>query len=275
MGLWVSPLATPHNLAGLLAERGLRCKKQFPAMVRSLDDTAAERHDDRNVAVRRILDTTMDELPIACTLTPEALRTRREGLLTDLVRRSERRDDLPDRPVDGGRALPAVDVQDHVAHPGPGHRKRLVAQTVYRPVRRGSAVAETVERLGRAIGMGLLRPGDGLPPESRRVLAFMPVHVAAQPWPDSVGASIEDECKARIDAIARRHNATVIDWRIASPITREDRNYWDPLHYRLPVARLFARQLVDAAVHGREAEDGSYVIRVREPAARPKESPKE
>jgi DNA-binding FadR family transcriptional regulator len=45
--------------------------------------------------------------------------------------------------------------------------KRLVAQTVYSPVRRGSAVAETVERLGRAIGMGLLRPGDGLPPESR------------------------------------------------------------------------------------------------------------
>jgi hypothetical protein len=38
----------------------------------------------------------MAELPIACTLTPEALRTRREGLLTDLVRRSERREDLPD-----------------------------------------------------------------------------------------------------------------------------------------------------------------------------------
>ena len=38
----------------------------------------------------------MAELPIACTLTPEALRTRREGLLTDLVRRAERSEDLPD-----------------------------------------------------------------------------------------------------------------------------------------------------------------------------------
>lgn len=38
----------------------------------------------------------MAELPIACTLTPEALRTRREGLLMDLVRRAERRKDLPD-----------------------------------------------------------------------------------------------------------------------------------------------------------------------------------
>ena len=38
----------------------------------------------------------MPELPIACTLTPEALRTRREGLLMDLVRRAERREDLAD-----------------------------------------------------------------------------------------------------------------------------------------------------------------------------------
>jgi hypothetical protein len=36
------------------------------------------------------------ELPIACSLTPEALRARREGLLMDLVRRAERREDLPD-----------------------------------------------------------------------------------------------------------------------------------------------------------------------------------
>ena len=35
----------------------------------------------------------MAELPIACSLTPEALRTRREGLL-DLVQRAERREDL-------------------------------------------------------------------------------------------------------------------------------------------------------------------------------------
>jgi hypothetical protein len=38
----------------------------------------------------------MVELPIACALTPEALRTRREGLLTDLVRRANRREDLAD-----------------------------------------------------------------------------------------------------------------------------------------------------------------------------------
>ena len=36
----------------------------------------------------------MAEVPIACTLTPEALQTRREGLLMDLVQRTVRRDDL-------------------------------------------------------------------------------------------------------------------------------------------------------------------------------------
>ena len=38
----------------------------------------------------------MAGLPIACTLTPEALKTRREGLLKDLVRRAEHREDLAD-----------------------------------------------------------------------------------------------------------------------------------------------------------------------------------
>jgi len=36
----------------------------------------------------------MPELPIACSLTPDALRARREGLLMDLVRRAEHREEL-------------------------------------------------------------------------------------------------------------------------------------------------------------------------------------
>ena len=34
----------------------------------------------------------MADLPVACTLTPDALRARREGLLADLLRRAESRD---------------------------------------------------------------------------------------------------------------------------------------------------------------------------------------
>ena len=45
--------------------------------------------------------------------------------------------------------------------------RSLVERTVFTPVRQGSTVAETVARPGQAIGMGLLRPGDRLPSETR------------------------------------------------------------------------------------------------------------
>jgi hypothetical protein len=38
----------------------------------------------------------MTELPVACTLTPDALRARRAGLLSDLLGRAESREDLPE-----------------------------------------------------------------------------------------------------------------------------------------------------------------------------------
>lgn len=38
----------------------------------------------------------MSDLPIVCTLTADALRARREGLLSDLVRRAERREEPPE-----------------------------------------------------------------------------------------------------------------------------------------------------------------------------------
>jgi hypothetical protein len=68
-------------------------------------------------------------------------------------------------------------------------------------------------------------------------MAFMPAHVAAQPQPGSEEAAREAECKARIAAIADRHSAYFMDFKIASSITTEDANYWDPLHYRLAIAR--------------------------------------
>lgn len=44
---------------------------------------------------------------------------------------------------------------------------RLVEQTIFTPIREGSAVSETVARIGQAIGLGLLEPGEQLPPESK------------------------------------------------------------------------------------------------------------
>ncbi len=50
--------------------------------------------------------------------------------------------------------------------------RRLVERTVYTPVRGSGAVAETVARLGEAIGLGLLRPGDRLPSEMQLAAAL-------------------------------------------------------------------------------------------------------
>lgn len=97
-----------------------------------------------------------------------------------------------------------------------------------------------------------------LPASSLKVLAFMPVHVAAQAWPGTRNAAVEAECKARIAAIGRARGAKVIDWRIASPITADDANYWDGLHYRLAVAQRIARELIGATLNGIESTDGSY-----------------
>ena len=91
----------------------------------------------------------------------------------------------------------------------------------------------------------------------------MPVHVAIQAWPGTHAAAVEAECKARIAAIARERGAKVIDWRIASPITTNDANYWDALHYRLPIAQRIGRELIGAALHGEESSDGSYRLLVR------------
>lgn len=38
----------------------------------------------------------MTDLPVVCTLSPDALKTRREALLSDLLGRADQHDELPD-----------------------------------------------------------------------------------------------------------------------------------------------------------------------------------
>jgi hypothetical protein len=97
-------------------------------------------------------------------------------------------------------------------------------------------------------------------PATRKILAFMPIHVAGQPSPASEQAAREGECKTRIAGVARTRGATLIDWRYPSALTREDSNYWDVLHYRLPVAERVARDLAAASLNKRASSDGTYRI---------------
>lgn len=91
----------------------------------------------------------------------------------------------------------------------------------------------------------------------RKVLAYMPAHIGFQPQPGSAKAARLDECKARIAAIARRHNAVFIDFNIPSAITSNDDNYWDPLHYRLPIAERIVTDIGQAISIG-NVPNGDY-----------------
>jgi len=100
-----------------------------------------------------------------------------------------------------------------------------------------------------------------IPAPNLKVLAFMPVNVAAQPAPGTRQAQVEAECKLRIAAIARNRGAKLIDWRIASPMTTNDLNYWDRLHYRVPVATRIADELAAATLSGQQSADYRIIVR--------------
>jgi hypothetical protein len=76
-------------------------------------------------------------------------------------------------------------------------------------------------------------------PQHVKVSVMMPpVHISSQPQRRSREAAVEGECKARLNAIVtQRETGRFLDLRVMSVITKDDNNYWDPLHYRLPVAQ--------------------------------------
>jgi hypothetical protein len=101
----------------------------------------------------------------------------------------------------------------------------------------------------------LLKTGDAL-----KVISFMPAHVAEQPDPATQSGAWIAECKARIAQIARRRNAKFIDWGFSSALTREDSNYWDSIHYRVPVANSITHAIGAAVREGKPSPDGTYRI---------------
>lgn len=121
------------------------------------------------------------------------------------------------------------------------------------PVRLDPALVETIRFPAHDWVDGLLGETRG---RTRVILAAMPVHVSAQPVPGSEAAAVERLCLDRLAAIARRHGAVMVDWRYPSALTREDANYWDPLHYRLPVAERLVEDL-RAAASGGTSPDGT------------------
>ncbi|MGL4975676.1 MAG: hypothetical protein ACRC56_10300 [Bosea sp. (in: a-proteobacteria)] len=78
---------------------------------------------------------------------------------------------------------------------------------------------------------------SALPQGTQRMLLLTPVHAASLPREGSIGAAQTEACRSAIEALARRQDAALVDFRFRSEITVQDANYWDPLHFRLGIAR--------------------------------------
>lgn len=102
-----------------------------------------------------------------------------------------------------------------------------------------------------------------LPPETATIIAFMPVHARAQGQPGTPTGRREDACKAKAAEIGKRRHALVVDFRRISPVTAENTNYWDALHYRLPIAARVVAALKDAARGGADDPQGFYRVLAR------------
>jgi GNAT superfamily N-acetyltransferase len=56
MACWISPSATPAHVTELLADRGLRCQKYYPAMIRNITKPGPRHEPPKTLVIRRVVD---------------------------------------------------------------------------------------------------------------------------------------------------------------------------------------------------------------------------
>lgn len=118
-------------------------------------------------------------------------------------------------------------------------------------------------------GLALLAQSlRALPAETRKVLFFVPYYASLQGAPGSRLAQEWAACKGQVALLAAAvPNTVVADFMIPSPITSAETNYWDPKHYRTPIADRLARDLAEAA-QGRAVPDEMRILAPGMQAAR-------
>lgn len=99
-----------------------------------------------------------------------------------------------------------------------------------------------------------------LPSTTRKIVYFVPYFRERQGEPGSVTDWRWTQCKREVASIAQNAGAEAIDFMIPTAITRDRDNYWDPVHYRVPIASLLA----DALIRG----ESPYSVRLTPPIAR-------
>ncbi len=105
-----------------------------------------------------------------------------------------------------------------------------------------------------------------IPAATTKILFFAPFNHVLQPTSQALRGEWQ-ECKQRVRAMAAATpNTALVDFMIPSPITTDDNNYWDAVHYRVAVADRLVDDLA-AASAGRPAANGDYVVLSLAPTA--------
>ncbi|HEY6439500.1 MAG TPA: hypothetical protein VIY55_05735 [Acetobacteraceae bacterium] len=99
---------------------------------------------------------------------------------------------------------------------------------------------------------------SALSENTRKILFFVPYDQKMMPAAESPGALGWRECKRRVTEMVKRlPNALAVDFMRPGPITDDDDNYWDGMHFRISIADRIARDLA-AADRGEASAD--YVL---------------
>ena len=153
----------------------------------------------------------------------------------------------------------------HARYGSDGYTSFVPPEAAYDPARVAAAFARwgvppAVPGIGRPHVLPTLpmlaAALHALPPATRKLVMFTPSHVSFQGVPGTDYAAMLDACKAQVTRIAAGvANATVVDFLVPSPITAQRASFWDPVHYRTPVADQLAVELAEAAA-GQPPPDG-------------------
>ena len=145
-----------------------------------------------------------------------------------------------------------------------GYTSFVPPEAAYDPARVAAAFARwgkppNVTAVGRPHALPalpMLAAGlQALPAATRKILFLTPSQVSMQGAPGSDYAAMWDSCRAQVAALAAAiPGVIVVDFNIPSPITLDLASFWDPVHYRLPIASLIIRDLA-AALAGQRTVD--------------------
>jgi hypothetical protein len=145
-----------------------------------------------------------------------------------------------------------------------GYAPFLPPESQYDPARVTAAFARMndVDRGAAAPGDAIPLPALGrldaalasIPRATRVVIVEPPLHAQVRGAPGTRAAARWAACTDEVRRMAAARGAVLLNLNEAGPVTDDRANYWDPLHFRAPVARWVERRLA-AALDSGGAED--------------------